>query len=64
MLIGCTQDLETFQNKRINCNFDYLNLSPNQIIKTEDGDVYIKDGIRIWSDKEYLRIHQRLMEKL
>ena len=63
ILIGCTNNYQTFNQERLNYNWDYIILTPNQTIKSKDKDIVIDKETRIWSDKAYLELNEKFMEK-
>lgn len=62
-LTGCTSNYQTFSQERLNYNWDYIILTPNQTIKSKDKDIVIDKETRIWSDKAYLELNEKFMEK-
>ena len=65
LLTGCIQNCETFQKERLDYNWDYINLLPNQTLKTKDNkEIIIDKETRIWSDRAYLLLNQLLMDKI
>ena len=63
-LTGCTNSYQTFTQERLNYNWDYIILTPDQTLKTKDNKKIIIDKeMRIWSDKAYLELHEKLMNK-
>ena len=64
ILIGCTNNYKTFSQERLNYNWDYIILTPTQTLKTKDNkEIIIDKEMRIWSDKAYLELHEKLMNK-
>ena len=61
MCVGCTTTYETFTREKNIYSFEYLNLKPNQTLITEEGLLEVKEPIRVWSDKAYLEIHEKLL---
>lgn len=63
-LTGCTNNYQTFTQERLNYNWDYIILAPNQTLKTKDNkELTIDKEMRIWSDKAYLELHKKLMNE-
>ena len=64
ILTGCTNNYQTFNQERLNCNWDYIILTPDQTLKTKDNkEIIIDKEIRVWSDKAYLELHEKLMDE-
>ena len=64
ILIGCTNNYQTFNQERLNYNWDYIILTPTQTLKTKDNkEIIIDKEIRVWSDKAYLELNEKLMNK-
>lgn len=64
LLTGCIHNFETFQKERLNYNWDYIILTPTQTLKTKDNkEIIIDKEIRVWSDKAYLELNEKLMDE-